>query len=171
MTNNLKRLITEHIDFPKKGIVFKDLLPLLQHPDIFTDLINNMSSSDIFKDSDAIISIDARGFIFGTAISIKLSKPMIVARKPGKLPGELITKSYELEYGINSLSIQKSAIEEYQSFVIVDDLLATGGTVTCVSDILKEAGKKINGLSVVAELGHLNAKDFLPFPVKSQMIF
>ena len=171
MTNNLKRLITEHIDFPKKGIVFKDLLPLLQHPDIFTDLINNMSSSDIFKDSDAIISIEARGFIFGTAISIKLSKPMIVARKPGKLPGELITKSYELEYGINSLSIQKSAIEKYQSFVIVDDLLATGGTVTCVSDILKEAGKKINGLSVVAELGHLNAKDFLPFPVKSQMIF
>jgi len=171
MTNNLNQLITEHTDFPQKGIVFKDVLPLLQYPDVFTDLINNMSSSEIFKDSDAIISIDARGFIFGTAISIKLSMPMIVARKPGKLPGELVTKSYELEYGINSLCIQKKAIEQYKSFVIVDDLLATGGTVTCVSDILKEAGKEINGLSVVAELGHLNAKNRLPFPVQSEIIF
>ena len=171
MTKNLKELISEYKDFPKKGIIFKDLLPLLQHPDLFTDLINNMSSSKMFKDSDAIISIDARGFIFGTAISIKLSKPMIVARKPGKLPGDLLTKSYKLEYGINSLSIQKRAIERYQSFVIVDDLLATGGTVTCVSNILKEAGKEIKGLSVVAELGQLNAKGLLPFPVKSEMIF
>ncbi len=171
MTNNLNQLITEHKDFPKKGIVFKDLLPLLQHPDIFTDLINNMSSSEIFKDSDAIISIDARGFIFGTAISIKLSKPMIVARKPGKLPGDILTKSYKLEYGTNSLSIQKKAIEKYQSFTIVDDLLATGGTAKCVSEILKETGKKIKGLSVVAELKEFNAKDFLPFPVKSEITF
>ena len=171
MTYNLHQLIIEHKDFPKKGIVFKDLLPLLQHPDIFTDLINNMSSSEIFKDSDAIISIDARGFIFGTAISIKLSKPMIVARKPGKLPGELLTKSYKLEYGTNSLSIQKRAIEKYKSFAIVDDVLATGGTVKCVSEILKEASKKISGLSVVAELGDFNAKEFLPFPVRSEITF
>ena len=171
MSNSLNQLITEHIDFPKKGIVFKDVLNLLQHPNVFADLINNMSNSEIFKNSDAIICIDARGFIFGAAISMKLSKPMIVARKPGKLPGELITKTYELEYGNNSLSIQKNAMKKYQSFVIVDDLLATGGTVKCVSDMLKEAGKDIRGLSVVAELGHLNAKDFLPFPVKSQIIF
>ena len=171
MTNNLNQLITEHKDFPKKGIVFKDVLPLLQHPDVFSDLINNMTASKIFKNTDAIIAIDARGFIFGTAISIKLSKPMIVARKPGKLPGELLTKSYDLEYGSNSLSIQKKAIEKYQSFVIVDDLLATGGTVSCVSNILKEAGKEINGLSVVVELGFLNAKDLFPFPVASEIIF
>ena len=171
MTNNLNQLITEHKDFPKKGIIFKDLLPLLQHPDIFTNLINNMSSSEILKESDAIISIDARGFIFGTAISIKLSKPMIVARKPGKLPGDIFTKSYKLEYGTNSLSIQKRAIEKYQSFGIVDDLLATGGTAQCVSEILKEAGKEIRGLSVVAELSEFNAKDLLPFPVKSEITF
>ncbi len=171
MTNNLNQLITEHKDFPKKGIIFKDLLPLLQHPDIFTSLINNMSSSEIFKDSDAIISIDARGFIFGTAISIKLSKPMIVARKPGKLPGDILTKSYKLEYGTNSLSIQKRAIEKYQSFGIVDDLLATGGTAKCVSEILKEADKEIRGLSVVAELSEFNAKDLLPFPVESEITF
>ena len=153
MAKNLMQIITEHKDFPKKGILFKDLLPILQQPDVFGDLIENMSSSEIFNGTDAIIAIDARGFIFGTAISIKLSKPMIVARKPGKLPGDLLSKSYSLEYGTNSLSIQKKAIEEYESFVIVDDLLATGGTVKCVSEILKDSGKKVNGLSVVAELG------------------
>ena len=170
MPKNLKQLITEHKDFPQKGILFKDLLPILQQPDVFQDLIENMSNSEIFDGTDAIIAIDARGFIFGTAISIKLSKPMIVARKPGKLPGELLSKTYELEYGKNSLSIQKKAIEEYHSFAIVDDLLATGGTVKCVSEILMESGKKINGLSVVAELGFLNAKNLLPFPVKSEII-
>ena len=171
MAKNLMQLITEHKDFPKKGILFKDLLPILQQPDVFSDLIENMSRYEIFNGTDAIIAIDARGFIFGTAISIKLSKPMIVARKPGKLPGDLLSKSYNLEYGTNSLSIQKKAIEEYESFVIVDDLLATGGTVKCVSEILMKSGKKVNGLSVVAELGFLNAKKFLPFPVQSEIIF
>ena len=171
MAKNLMQLITEHKDFPKKGILFKDLLPILQHPDVFSDLIEMMSSYEIFNGTEAIIAIDARGFIFGTAISIKLSKPMIVARKPGKLPGDLLSKSYNLEYGTNSLSIQKKAIENYHSFVIVDDLLATGGTVKCVSEILTKSGKKINGLSVVAELGFLNAKKLLPFPVKSEIIF
>ena len=122
MTKNLIQHITEHKDFPKKGILFKDLLPILQQPDVFSDLIERMSSYEIFNGSDAIIAIDARGFIFGTAISIKLSKPMIVARKPGKLPGDLLSKSYNLEYGTNSLSIQKKAIESYHSFVIVDDI-------------------------------------------------
>ncbi|ABX09405.1 adenine phosphoribosyltransferase [Prochlorococcus marinus] len=171
MSNYLSQLISQHKDFPKKGIVFKDVLPLLQHPNELEGLIQGMSTGQIFESSDAIVSIDARGFIFGTAISMKLSKPMIVARKPGKLPGELITHSYELEYGQNSLSIQKKAIENYQSFVIVDDLLATGGTAMCVSEMLKEAGKDITGLSVVVELGQLNARAYLPFPVESQIIF
>ena len=171
MAKNLDQIVTEYKDFPTKGILFKDLLPILQHPNVFADLIGNMSSREIFDGSDAIIAIDARGFIFGTAISIKLSKPLIVARKPGKLPGELLTKSYNLEYGTNSLSIQKNAIESFNSFVIVDDLLATGGTVKCVAEILNESGKKINGLSVVAELGCFKAKDLLPFPVKSEITF
>ena len=171
MSNNLSRLITEYRDFPKEGICFKDILPVLEYPDVFSELINKMSNGAIFKKSDAIISIDARGFIFGTAISMRLSKPMIVARKPGKLPGELLTKSYQLEYGINSLSIQKNVLSKYNSFVIVDDLLATGGTVKCMSDLLREAGKNVAGLSVVVELSKLNAKSSLPFPVESQIIF
>ena len=89
MTQNLKQLIQDHANFPIKGIIFKDILPLLQHPDVFSKVIEEMSESQ-FSKTDAILSIDARGFIFGTAISYYLSKPMVVARKPGKLPGKLL---------------------------------------------------------------------------------
>ena len=146
MPAHLKNLINDHIDFPIKGIVFKDILPLLQHPEIFSKVIEEMSMSTIFKNADAILAIDARGFIFGTAISLFLSKPMVVARKPGKLPGDLIEKSYDLEYGKNSLAIQKESIKKYKSFAIVDDLLATGGTIKCISEMLKEFNKEISGL-------------------------
>ena len=170
MSRKLNYLIKDYPDFPKKGIVFKDLLPILQNPSEFSILINNMSENKICKDAEAVVAIDARGFIFGTAISIALSKPMIVARKPGKLPGKLITKSYALEYAKDNLSIQIESIEKYESFVIVDDLLATGGTALCVANILKNKRKEITGLSVVVELSNLNAKDKLSFPVDSQII-
>lgn len=130
-----------------------------------------MSDSAIFKNADAIIAIDARGFIFGSAISIYLSKPMIAARKPGKLPGNLISKSYDLEYGSNSLSIQKDALNNYSSFAIVDDLLATGGTVKCILEILSESNKKIEGLSVLIELKDLKGRDKLGIPVDSLITF
>ena len=170
MTESLKKVIKDHLDFPIKGIVFKDILPLLQQPEIFSKVIGDMSKSKIFKNSEAIISIDARGFIFGTAISLSLSKPMIVARKPGKLPGDIIEKSYDLEYGKNSLAIQKDSIKQYNSFAIVDDLLATGGTVKCVSEILKDFNKEVSGLSVVIELEDLKGRDKFKFPVESQLL-
>ena len=92
--NKLKEFITTYSDYPKKGIEFKDVLGIIQEPKIFKELIIKMSSSQIIKNAEAIISIDARGFIFGTAISLQAAKPMIVARKPGKLPGELLKKNY-----------------------------------------------------------------------------
>ena len=141
----LEDLISTYKDFPKKGIYFKDVLEIIQSPEVFNELILRMSSSEILKKSEAIISIDARGFIFGAAIALQSSKPMIVARKPGKLPGEIITAKYDLEYGENSLSIQKSALKKYNYYVIVDDLLATGGTANCVANLLKSNGKKVLG--------------------------
>ena len=165
----LEDLILTYKDFPKKGIDFKDVLGILQDPIIFRKLILKMSESKIIKNSEAIISIDARGFIFGSAISLQSSKPMIVARKPGKLPGELVTQSYSLEYGDNSLSIQKNALLKYNSFAIVDDLLATGGTVNCVSDLLQRNGKKILGLLTVVELSGLNGRNRFNFPVESML--
>ena len=170
LTENLKHLIKDHINFPKRGIIFKDILPLLQQPDVFSKVIEEMSKSSIFKNADAIISIDARGFIFGTAISFHLSKPMVVARKPGKLPGKLINRSYDLEYGSNQLAIQREAIKPYKSFAIVDDLLATGGTVKCVAEMLNDSGKEISGLSVVIELRELCGRDKFNFPVESNIL-
>ena len=166
----LEDLILTYKDFPKKGIDFKDVLGILQEPSVFKELIYKMSESNIIKNSDAIISIDARGFIFGSAISLQSSKPMLVARKPGKLPGEIVKQSYSLEYGENSLSIQKKALLEYNSFAIVDDLLATGGTVNCVSDLLQRNGKKILGLLTVVELSKLDGRSKFNFPVESSII-
>ena len=152
----LEELISTYKDFPKKGIAFKDVLEIIQNPEIFRELISEMSSSEILKNSEAIISIDARGFIFGSAVAFHSSIPMIVARKPGKLPGKIIEQNYYLEYGKNSLSIQEKALKKFKSFVIVDDLLATGGTVNCVADLLKAHNKKITGLLTVVELINLN---------------
>ena len=92
--SNLREFIDNYKDFPKEGIEFKDVLGIVQEPRIFKELILEMSSSQIIKNAEAIVSIDARGFIFGTAISLQASKPMIVARKPGKLPGEIVKKSF-----------------------------------------------------------------------------
>ena len=169
--NNLKELISTYKDFPRKGIEFKDVLRIIQEPKIFKELILKMSSSQIIKNAEAIISIDARGFIFGSAISLQASKPMIVARKPGKLPGELLTQEYSLEYGINSLSIQKKALQKYNSYAIVDDLLATGGTVNCVSKLLESKDKEIVGLLVVVELMKLEGRLKLDFPIDSAITF
>ena len=167
----LEELISTYKDFPKKGINFKDVLEIIQEPEVFNELILKMSSSEILKKSEAIISIDARGFIFGSAIALKSSKPMIVARKQGKLPGEVVTEKYKLEYGDDSLSIQKNSLNKYNSYVIVDDLLATGGTVDCVANLLKRNEKKILGLLTVAELVTLKGRSKFNFPVESSISF
>ena len=158
---NLKDSISTYSNFPKKGIEFKDVLGIIQEPDLFKRLILKMSSNQILKDAEAIISIDARGFIFGSAISFYSSKPMIVARKPGKLPGELLKKSYKLEYGENSLSIQKQALKKFNSYVIVDDLLATGGTAAAASKLIRKAGGNLIGYAFIIELTELKGREQL----------
>ena len=167
----LEDLILTYRDFPKKGIDFKDVLGIIQEPEVFKDLILKMSDSKIIKNCDAIISIDARGFIFGSAISLQAAKPMVVVRKPGKLPGDIIKQNYNLEYGESSLSIQKSVLRKYDSFAVVDDLLATGGTVNCVTNLVKNNGKKVLGLITVVELSKLEGRSKFNFPVESIISF
>ena len=128
-----------------------------------------MSSSKVIKSSDAIISIEARGFIFGSAISFQASKPMLVARKPGKLPGHTIKENYNLEYGEDSLSIQKESLKKFNSYAIVDDLLATGGTIECVANLIRKSGKKVCGSVTVVELMELEGRSRLNFPVESML--
>lgn len=167
--NQLGLYIKDYADFPKKGILFKDIFPIFSEPHIFASLINKMTQVESFKESEAILAIDSRGFLFGSAMALLSSKPLIVARKPGKLPGELIEKSYQLEYGNNSLSIQKDALNKFQSYTIVDDLLATGGTVDCVAKMLIDFEKRITGLNVVVELVELEGRKKFPFRVDSQI--
>ena len=166
---NLESLIKTYNDFPKKGIAFKDILGIMQDPEVFRELILKMSSCKVIKSSEAIISIEARGFIFGSAISLQTSKPMVVARKPGKLPGELIKENYYLEYGKSTLSIQKESIEKFNSYVIIDDLLATGGTIECVANLIRKSGKKVIGSITVVELVELNGRCRFDFPVESML--
>ena len=163
----LESLIKTYYDFPKKGIAFKDLLGIIQDAEVFRELILRMSSNQVIKNSEAIISIEARGFIFGSAISLQASKPMIVARKPGKLPGKIFQEDYSLEYGNNSLSVGKEALGKFSSYAIVDDLIATGGTVDCVARLINKAGKKVSGLLTVVELIELNGRLRFDFPVET----
>ena len=166
---NLESLIKTYNDFPRKGIAFKDILGIMQDTEVFRELILKMSSNKVIKSSEAIISIEARGFIFGSAISLQASKPMIVARKPGKLPGELINEHYFLEYGESSLSIQKESLKKFSTYAIVDDLLATGGTVDCVANLIRKSGKNVSGLVTVIELMELDGRSKFNFPVESMI--
>tara|TARA_Y100001970_G_C14253843_1_gene873692 strand:+ start:5635 stop:6162 length:528 start_codon:yes stop_codon:yes gene_type:complete len=163
----LKEAFESYPDFPKPGIIFCDILPVLREPNLFNSLINEFGDIKFILDSDAIVAIDARGFIFGSALSFHLKKPLILARKPGKLPGDLISNSYNLEYGINTLCLQKDAIQKYQKFSIIDDLLATGGTASAVEKMLINESKKVTGLAVVVELLELKGAEKLNCPVKS----
>ena len=163
----LKKLISTYENYPKIGVNFKDVLEIVHYPKIFKELILKMSSSELIKNAEALISIDARGFVFGSAIALQTSKPMIVARKPGKLPGEVIKKNYNLEYGENVLTVQKNSIKKFNSFAIIDDLIATGGTAGCVSKILDDNNKIVTGLLVVVELQDLGGSIRFNYPIES----
>ena len=164
------KYITSYTDYPNKGIIFKDLLGILREPNIFNELIQKMASSQEIQESDAIVAIEARGFIFGSAIAFQSGKPMVVVRKPNKLPGKLLTKKYSLEYGASTLAVQQKSIEKYQKFNIIDDVLATGGTAKCVSDLLLSEGKDVTGYNMVIEIKSLNGRSKLLGPVVSQLI-
>lgn len=171
LAEKLKSKIDSYQDFPKKGILFRDLSPILLDPKLLEELISEISKYSFLSLADAIVAIDARGFIYGSLLSYNLKKPLVIARKKNKLPGKLFEKEYQLEYGIDSLSLQKKSIANFKKFVIVDDLLATGGTAKCVGEILLEEGKEILSLIVIVELLSLKGRDNLKFPVHSQVTY
>ena len=169
LSERLKNSIVDYPNFPKKGIIFKDISPIIADQELFSDLIEKVSDYHFFNMTDAIIAIDARGFIFGSAIAKTVKKPLVMARKKNKLPGSLFEKNYGLEYGKDTLSIQDSAIKYFDKFVIVDDLLATGGTAGCVCDILKDKNKQVLALCVIVELTKLNGANKVGTSVFSEV--
>lgn len=169
LTEKLKAALTSYPDFPSKGILFRDINSIFLNIDLFDELIEEMAKLPYISEADGIVAIDARGFIFGSILANKLKKRLVLARKKGKLPGDILEKSYDLEYGSDSLAIQKLALKNLKKVVIIDDLLATGGTAKCVADLLLSEEKEILSLIVVIELLSLKGRKKLPFPVHSQL--
>src|SRR5437773_8643621 len=133
--DGLKNLIREVPDFPKKGILFYDITTLLKDKLGFATLIDALSENYIGKEIDLVLGMEARGFIFGPALSYRLNAGFVPVRKPGKLPAETVKVTYDLEYGSNALEIHKDAIQKGQRVLIVDDLLATGGTAAATAEL------------------------------------
>ena len=153
--DQLKRFISSYRNFPKKGIVFRDILEILQEPTIFKQLIKEMSDDEFLLKSDAIISIDARGFIFGSALSDRLSLPNILIRKKGKLPPPVISQTYNLEYGQNEIQVSKSILPKNKNILIIDDLIASGGSAQASSELLELSGNNVVGICVGIKLSYL----------------
>jgi adenine phosphoribosyltransferase len=159
--DNLKALIREVPDFPKKGILFYDITTLLKDKLGFARLIDALSENYIGKEIDLILGMEARGFIFGPALAYRLNAGFVPVRKPGKLPAETAKVSYDLEYASNSLEIHKDAIQKGQRVLIVDDLLATGGTAVATADLAGQLGARIAGFAFVVELDFLKGREKL----------
>lgn len=156
--DHLKKLIREVPDFPKPGILFYDITTLLKDKVGFATLIDALSAHYMEKDIDLVLGIEARGFIFGPALAYRLNAGFVPVRKPKKLPAETAKVTYQLEYGSDSLEIHKDSIRRGQRVIIVDDLLATGGTCAATVQLAKSLGGNIAGLAFVVELDFLKGR-------------
>jgi adenine phosphoribosyltransferase len=157
--DHLKKLIREVPDFPKKGILFYDITTLLKDKVGFATLIDALSEHYLNEKIDTVLAIEARGFIFGPALAYRLNAGFVPIRKPGKLPAETARLTYDLEYGQDTLEIHKDAIKPGQRVIIVDDLLATGGTASACAKLAKSLGADIAGMGFVVELDFLNGRE------------
>jgi adenine phosphoribosyltransferase len=157
----LKELIRTIPDFPEKGILFRDITTLLKDKKGLKDVIDIFSERYKNKNIDYVLGADARGFIFGAAIAYNIGAGFVPVRKKGKLPYKTLSADYTLEYGTNSIEIHEDAIEKDSTVVIVDDLLATGGTARAMIDLVDKIGAKIEELAFMIELSDLNGRDKL----------
>jgi len=156
--------LKEHIrtvpDFPKKGIMFRDITTLIKHPEAFDHAINEMHGKVKGK-VDAVAGIESRGFIFGAPLALKLGVPFIPLRKPGKLPSLSISQEYALEYGQDKIEMHVDAVKEGDHVLIVDDLIATGGTAKAACQLVEKAGAEVAGLVFLVELPALKGREKL----------
>lgn len=154
--NNLHEYIRLVMDFPKEGIAFRDISPLLASGEALNLTVNLMAKE--VEGLDAVVGPDARGFLFGTPVAAVLKKPFIMVRKPNKLPGEVVSIDYSLEYGTNKLEIQKGMIKPGQEVAIIDDVLATGGTTCAIIDLLRSQGAIVKKVILLIELDALEGR-------------
>ena len=158
---DLKNVIKDYADFPRPGILFRDITPVLKCPNSFEYAVEQIEALLADVDYDIIIAPESRGFIFATPIAIRQKKGLVLARKKGKLPGEIISNRYFLEYGMDSIEIQKDDIKPGQKAVIIDDLLATGGTCVSIAEIVEGLGASIACAAFLIELSNLTGRNTL----------
>ncbi len=161
MLDVLKAKIRDIPDFPQKGVVFKDITPLLGDPQAFNMAVNLLADRYIGRHVDLVVGVEARGFILGAALAYKLNTGLILVRKPGKLPAETLKAAYELEYGVDQLEVHRDAIHPGARVVLVDDLMATGGTICAAIDLIKALQCDIVELAFLIELRALNGRQRL----------
>lgn len=166
----LKRLVRDIPDFPNPGILFRDITTLLADGSAFHEAIDGMA--DGFEDIDKVVVIESRGFILGTPIAYILGAGVVPVRKPGRLPAPTYEQPYSLEYGANALEIHQDAIESGERVLIVDDLLATGGTVAATIRLVERLGGEVAGVTVLAELSDLHGRDAIgDYPIHSLIVY
>ncbi|WP_420239941.1 adenine phosphoribosyltransferase [Telmatobacter bradus] len=159
---SLKKLVRTVPDFPKPGILFYDITTLLKDKTGFAQMIDAFASHYIERKVDLVLGIEARGFIFGPALAYRLNAGFVPVRKPRKLPAPVARVTYDLEYGSDTLEIHKDAIQPGQNVVLVDDLLATGGTMEATVKLVNELGGKIAGIAFAVELDFLKGRERFP---------
>ena len=152
---NLKDKISDYPNFPKKGILFRDFSPILKDPSALSYIADEFIKKFHPKDIDLFAGIESRGFLLASILSVRYNKGMIMIRKAGKLPGKTTKLSYKIEYGKDTIEIQKDVIKEGQKIVICDDLLATGGTAKASAKLIEKVGGKITGFAFIIELTEL----------------
>jgi adenine phosphoribosyltransferase len=156
---DLSRFIRDVPDFPRKGIVFKDITPLLSNPAALAESIRLLAAR--VTKPDAVVAIESRGFVFGTGLSLHWGIPLVLARKFGKLPGKTVRQVYSLEYGEDTLELHADALQPGQRVVVVDDLLATGGTAAATARLVEQLGASIAALLFLIELKGLGGRTAL----------
>tara|TARA_A100001037_G_scaffold279627_1_gene281647 strand:- start:2518 stop:3030 length:513 start_codon:yes stop_codon:yes gene_type:complete len=155
---DLNEYIRDIPDFPKPGIIFKDITPLLGQPEAFKASTDAMAAPYHDVELDAVVGIESRGFIFGAAIAQSVGCGFVPIRKPGKLPADTISVSYELEYGEDTVEIHRDAVGEGDRVLLVDDVLATGGTMAAAGELIRKTGASIAGLVFLVELSFLDGR-------------
>ncbi|MEW5822645.1 MAG: adenine phosphoribosyltransferase [Cyanobacteriota bacterium] len=162
----VKEKVRDIPDFPKPGIIFKDISTVIKDPEAFKHVIDFFVDKLKDKQVDYIAGIESRGFLFAGPIAYNLGAGVIIIRKPGKLPAETVSVTYDLEYGTDTIEIHKDAIEEGKRVVIMDDLLATGGTASAACKLVEKVGGKIVAIGFMIDLTFLNGKSKLPEDVE-----
>ena len=161
MTLDLRERIRDVPDFPTEGVIFKDLMPLIADPEYFSETIRRLAEWARPREPDLILGAEARGFIFGSALAYALGAGFIAARKPGKLPRETLQATYALEYGTDSLQVHRDAVQTGSRVIVLDDVLATGGTARAKVELVEGLGGTVVGIEFVLELTFLNGREKL----------